>query len=106
MIDLTVLERLVLLNVIPKEGDFTTLKLVRKFREELSFNEAENKVLDFKQEGDQVKWDEKASVVKEFDLAEDSQVRKLIVDALKKLSDDKKLRDEHFTLYEKFVDGE
>ena len=106
MIDLTVLERLVLLNVMPKEGDFTTLKLVRKFREELSFDEAENKALDFKQVGDQVKWNESANIVKKFDLGEDSQVRKLIVDALKKLSEDKKLRDEHFTLYEKFVDGE
>ena len=106
MIDLTVLERLVLLNVMPKEGNFTTLKLVRKFREELSFDEAENKALGFKQEGDQVKWNEAANIVKKFEIGDDSKVRELIRDALKKLSDEKKLRDEHFTLYEKFVDGE
>ena len=45
---LEVYERIVLLNILPQEGDFTTLKLVRKLRESLSFSEKEIADIDFK----------------------------------------------------------
>ena len=45
---LSVFERLILLNVMPKEGDFTTLKIIRNLQEALSFSEEELKVLDVK----------------------------------------------------------
>lgn len=45
----TVLERILLLNqLLPKEGSFENLKLLRVVRENLSFNEAENKGLQFR----------------------------------------------------------
>ena len=34
---LSVYERLVLLNILPKEGNFITLKIIRQLREDLSF---------------------------------------------------------------------
>ena len=34
--ELSVYDRLILLNILPKEGDFTTLKIVRKLREDLT----------------------------------------------------------------------
>lgn len=100
--ELTVLERLVLLNLLPKEGNFTTLKLVRKAREALSFDDLENKRLAFVQDGDQVRWNEDMKIVKEVEFGD--TVENLVIDALKKLNADGKLRDEHFTLYEKFVE--
>ena len=100
--DLTVLERLVLSNVLPKEGNFTNLKLVRQLREALSFDELENKKLGFVQEGDQVKWNESAKLVKSFEIGE--KMMDLIAETLEKLNKDEKLRDEHFSLYEKFVE--
>ena len=100
--ELTVLERLVLSNVLPKEGNFTTLKLVRQLREALSFDELEHKKLGFIQKGDQVKWNEKVSIVKDFDIGE--TMMKLIAETLTKMDKEEKLRDEHFSLYEKFVD--
>lgn len=106
--ELTVLERLVLSGLLPKEGNFTNLKLVRQLKEELSFNDLENKRLGFIQDGDQVRWNmvEGEKVVKKLEFADDSIMKETIVKELKKLNDDGKLRDEHFTLYEKFIPGE
>jgi len=101
--ELTVLERLVLLSILPKEGDFTTLKLVRKLRENLSFDEGEHEKLKFVQDGDQVRWNESALSPKHVAIGE--KMSDLIRDALKKLNDEKKLREEHFSLYEKFVES-
>jgi len=95
------MERLVLLNILPAEGNFMTLKLVRKLREELSFNEEEHKTLNFIQDGDQVRWNEEANVMKEVRV--EGKMLALIVDALTKLDEESKLKNEHFTLYEKFV---
>ena len=99
--ELSVMERLVLLNLLPQEGNFTTIKLLRKLQEELSFDEKEHKTLEFKQDGDQVKWNEDANVVKEVRV--EGKMLALIVDALTKLDEESKLKNEHFTLYEKFV---
>ena len=101
--ELTVLERLVLLGALPKEGDFVTLKLVRKLRENLSFDEAEIKELNFVQDGDQVRWNEPANIIKRINIGE--KMSDLIQGVLKKLDDEKKLREDHFSLYEKFVEN-
>lgn len=102
--ELAVLERLVLLNVLPKEGNFTTLRLVRKLREALSFDELEHKKLDFIQDGEQVRWNMEAGkdVVKNFNIGE--RMIDLVAAELKKMDKEEKLRDEHFSLYEKFVE--
>ena len=102
--NLTVLERLVLQGLLPKEGTYTTLKLLRVAREVLSFDDIENRRLGFHQDGDQVRWNEGVDVVKNIELGETMTIE--IVNALKKLETEKKLRDEHFTLYEKFVEME
>ena len=101
--ELTVVERLVLLNILPKEGDFTTIKLLRKLRENLSFDEDEHKKLNFVQDGDQVRWNQAELSDKRIQIGEKQS--DLIHDALKKLNDEKKLTDEHFSLYEKFVEN-
>lgn len=62
---LSVLERLLLLSLLPKEGSFTNLKLVRLAREQLSFNEAENKLLQFQQVGEQATWKDTVIVHKD-----------------------------------------
>lgn len=40
--ELSVLERLKLLECLPREGDYTTIKIVRELREALSFKENEH----------------------------------------------------------------
>ncbi len=101
--ELNVLERLVIQGLLPKEGNYTTLKLLRVCRESLSFDDLENKRLSFFQDGDQIRWNEGVDIVKDIEIGE---VMKLeIVASLKKLEEEKKLKDEHFTLYEKFVEA-
>lgn len=129
--NLTVFERLVLLSVLPKEGDFITLKLMRKLREGLSFNEKEINDIDFKflwrcpkcQKAEvtaqtlkcedcgiymapagQATWDEgkAALVVKDVHIGD--KMRALCESTLKRLSDEKKLTEQHMSLYEKFVE--
>jgi len=101
---LEVRERLVLLSILPEQGNFITLKVVRKLRESLSFSEEELKTYKFVQEEGRVSWDDKAEQSKLVEIG--TQAKIIIQDALKKLDEEKKLKDEHYTLYEKFVEKE
>ena len=100
---LGVFDRLILLNILPKEGDFTTLKIVRKLREDLSFTEAEHKALQFQQEEGNVKWQSEADKLTEIAIGE--KAMDIIKDVLKKLDKDKKLSEQHYNIYEKFVES-
>ena len=100
---LGVFDRLILLNILPKEGDFTTLKIVRKLREDLSFTEAEHKALQFVQEEGNVKWQSEADIPTEIAIGE--KAMGIIKDVLKKLDKDKKLSEQHYNIYEKFVES-
>jgi len=136
-----VLERLMLLGILPKEGSYTNLKLLRVVKESLSFNEAENKALQFRNEmnaaGVQMMiWNSMKLVNKETgDLVKAPQqilqqmldkdpdkfearpacpdkeiffgevVEVLIRKALKELDKAEKLMEDHYSLYEKFMEG-
>ena len=58
---LTVLERMLIENLLPREANFANHKLLRVARENLSFTEEENRLLQFQQIGDQTRWDDKAA---------------------------------------------
>ncbi len=53
---LSVGDRLILLNVLPQQGDIITLRIVRDLQSALSFSEKEHKQLKFSQEGQRVNW--------------------------------------------------
>lgn len=101
--ELKVADRLVLLNLLPKEGDFTTLKIVRKLREDLSFSEDEHKALEFKQDNGSIQWNPNSDIPKEIPIGE--KASDMIADVLKKLDKDKHLQEQHFALYEMFVEN-
>jgi hypothetical protein len=100
--ELTVFDRLILLNILPKEGDFTTLKIVRKLREDLSFSEEEHAALEFKHENGTVQWKQGGDIPKDVPIGE--KASDMIADVLKKLDKEKKLQETHFSLYERFVE--
>jgi len=102
--NLSVMERLVLLNLLPKEGNFNTLKLIRVARESLSFNDIENQKLKFRQDGGMVVWnpEDAVDIDANFEVEIGDTVNQQIVDELVKLDKEGKLTDEHFSLYEKF----
>jgi len=99
---LSVFERLNLLSIFPAEGSFTNLKIVRKAREDLSFDDKENKLLNFKQLDDgRITWNIDVVDDKEVNLGE--VAKELIKKELKKLDKEEKLTENHFSLYEKFI---
>jgi len=99
-VELSVVERLNLMNLLPNEGTYINLKLVRVAREELSFSDEEVKVLGFVQDGDQVRWNMKANILKDVRLGE--VVTLMVIDSLKKFDEGEKLKNDHFSLFEKF----
>ncbi len=101
---LDVLERLMLLQVLPKEGNYSNLKALRVVREALSFTEAENKALAFREEAGMLRWNPLGTKDKEIFFGE--IIEGLIVKALKALNDQEKLTVDQFSLYEKFVGEE
>lgn len=103
MKNLTVLERLLALTLLPKEGSYTDLKLVREARENLSFTEDEHKLLMFREENGQTMW---ADVVEAKDIKLGLVAERKIQDALKKLDEEGKLTEQFMSLYEKFIEGE
>ena len=104
-LSLSVLERLLVLNMLPLEDSIITIKLIRKIKEDIGFSDAELKALDFKQ----VPHDGKNSTVwadgkvgeKEIDLGE--KAVDIITEALKKLDKEKKLTESHVSLYDKVI---
>jgi len=97
---LSVVERLVLLELLPKEGSFANLKLLRIARESLSFDEEENKALNIHQEGDRVIWNNNVNIIKDVTIGE--VATQMIVKELEKLDKEENLKEEHLSLFEKF----
>ena len=104
---LSVIERLMALGVLPKEGDYTTLNVIRKAQEMLSFTEEEIAKYKFKNiqvegGGQQTQWDSKIEQV--VDLRLGAKAISIIGEVLEKMDKDKKLTPQHMTIYEKFVE--
>ena len=102
---LTVFERITLLGVLPEHGNFVTLKIIRQLREALSFTEQELASLELKQDGERVTWNPAAAEPGGSEIIIGEKATDIIVEALKKLNDEGKLTEQHFTLYEKFIGG-
>jgi hypothetical protein len=99
----TVRDRILLIGMLPPQGDFRTIKLLRKLREALAFTEIENK--DFKivsSPNGQVTWDgEKGSAGKEVLVGD--VMFEVIVGLLKDMDEKKALTENHVDLYEMFI---
>ena len=104
--EFSVLERINLLSILPKEGDITTLRIIRDLRDALSFSEDDHKLLHFQAVGGQTAWDVKggkAVGLKDVPLGE--KALDIIKDVLKKLNEWKKLTLDTLALYERFVEN-
>lgn len=99
---LNVPERLTLLQVLPQEGNFLTLKIVRDLSEGVGLNEKAFNEFEITEADGQVTWNQKGAEEREIEIGE--KATDIIVEALKKLNEANKLGQRHLTLYEKFVD--
>jgi len=104
---LSVMERVLLGGMMTNyKGTFVNLKLIREGREALSFSEEENAALNFVQVGENITWNPDASVKFEaVDITLGASVIKIIKELLQKLNDEAKLTEQHFSLYEKFIEN-
>jgi len=101
--ELTILERLLLLNVLPPSGDLTTIRIVRKLRETLSFNEQELEEYQIRVGDDgQVKW-RVTEDAKAIELG--AKAHDIAVKALEKLDAEGAITEQHLSLFDKFGIG-
>jgi|GEM_PF-1923148 len=110
--ELTIIERIVLFNLLPKEGNFKTLKMVRQIREAASLqkDEQDSIVQEAGPDGQvRIGLDAKKApmdpegkeIPKDITLSE-AKVE-YVAEVLTELDKKEKLPDDAFTLYEKFV---
>ena len=101
---LTVLERIVLPMILPKEGDYLTLKTAAEAQKEIALTDDEMDEVELKVgEKGQLQWNPEKAKEKEVKITARATV--MIEEALKKLDDEKKLTPDHMTLFEKFVEA-
>ena len=99
---LNVPERLTLLQVLPQEGNFLTLKIIRDLTEVVGLNEKEFKKFGIKEADGQVSWNQKGAEEIEIEIGE--KATDIIVEALRGMDEKKKLEQRHLSLYEKFME--
>lgn len=101
---LTIAERIILGSILPSEGNFITLKIVRQLREALSFSEEEISKLKFEQDGNMVKWDTVAEAeIGVVDIPIGEKAMSIIVDRLLELDKQGRLTEPMVGVFERFV---
>ena len=101
---LSVKERFLIMGLLPHETNFSTLKVIRKFEEEVGFSEQEIKDFEIKiGDSQNYLW----SIQKETEMGEKETIIPEIIESLikknlRKLDEEEKLTQDHFTICEKF----
>ena len=102
-VKLTLFERFVVMTLLPVEGSYRTLKIVRELQMELAPTEEEialAELQDLPGGGTDAKnWE----AVDPKEIVFGDVAKNLIVDALNKLDKEEKLTQQHITLFEKFI---
>ena len=98
---LNVIERLTILQILPRETDFSALKLIRDLNDKVGLSADDFKKFDVKTDNGQVKWNKEG--IKEVEIELKEKECDILVEALKGLDKQKKLSQCHLSLYEKFV---
>ena len=99
--ELNIKQRLMMLNVLPVEGvRITDLRIVKELQLKVGFTEEEQQQFGFVQNENRLTWNEGADVPVDIDIGPRAHV--LIVDALKKLDEEKKLTVDHVELWDLF----
>lgn len=101
---LSVAERLLIQNLLPREGDLTSVRIIMDLRRALGFTEAESKALGLRNTETGVQWNPQAAKPKEVTIGPKGMA--IIVAALEDLNKRKKLTPEHLPVWERFMEPE
>ena len=99
--EFTILERIVLMNVLPQEENYLTYKIIKDLKFELAPSEKETKEYEIVERDGRVFWNPQKEKPKRIEIGE--KAREVISKALKKLDEEGKINDQNASLYEKFV---
>jgi len=103
-LNLNLAERINLMAILPAEGNFITLKVIRELKANLGVKDKEFKTFEIIQKDNQITWNEKGNEELEFEFGE--KATDIIIEQLEKLDRTKKLEDKDFSLFQKFVKNE
>lgn len=101
-VKLNALERIIVLSLLPKETNYANWKIINDLKNQLAFSEKELSKLELRE-------DENGNAVANWPAVEEKEItfgeitEKIVMDALKKLDSEKRLLQEHLSVYEKFV---
>ena len=99
--ELTVMDRLALLSVVPTEGvRMKDLRIANGLRRRIGFTEEEHARLEFREVEGRLKWDEDEDVPTEIQIGARGTV--IIKDTLLKLDEEEKLTVDHVDIWELF----
>lgn len=98
---LTIKDRLILLNILPKEHDILSLKIIRDLQNKLGITEEEFKEVDLKIENGNYTWNTSKDIAKLFEIGE--KATEIIIESFKKLNAQKKISIEMIDTYEIFI---
>ena len=107
--ELNIVERIALLNVLPNEGNIITLRILKDLRSALSFTEGElekfkMKTTTFPDGRMSIVWDEDFNKeTSEIEIGK--AAHGIVVQALTSLDRRQQLKTEAITIYEKFVEA-
>ena len=104
-VKLSVLNRILVSGLLPAEGDFITLRVLRGFKAKIGFTEQEITEFQIRSaqtpDGKSVStWNSQLAKDVDYELTEMEE--KFIVDGLKELNKTKKLNEQHIELCEMF----
>ena len=101
---LTVFERALILNIFPpQQGDIVALRAIREFREAVSMSPQE--IEEYSVTVDKVgrmRWD--STKAKDKDVEVIPLIKERLSGILRSLSEEGKLKEEHLSLYDKFME--
>jgi hypothetical protein len=94
-------ERITLLQILPKEGSYVTIKILMDLRAALAFSEEEIKDCNISENKEDmtIMWEK--SVDKDVDIGE--KATEIICNVLKKIDEEERVNDQNITLFEKFI---
>lgn len=98
----SILERLMLFNMLPAQGDFTSLKAIRQLKEDLTISEEEQEQSEFvmPSPGD-FKWAKEIEPQKDIFIP--LRAMQIIKTRLQELDEAEQLTMQHYSLYERFI---
>lgn len=96
-----ILDRILLLNLLPQQADIVTLRIIKDIKERVELSAKEMEEVKMEQVEASLKWSPEKDISKEIELSEVET--KLIKEKLKEANDNKKLTLQHVPLYDMFL---